>query len=100
MAAGDPGRGRRADDDPDVHVIVLQGAGDAFCAGYDLKLYAEEGDGFQPPVWDPIKDYRLMKRNTDDFFTPLALTEADHRQGARARGGGRQRHRAVAATWW
>ena len=58
-----------ADDDPDVHVIVLQGAGDAFCAGYDLKVFAEQGDSFQPPVWDPIKDYRLMKANTDGFFT-------------------------------
>lgn len=38
---------RRANDDPGVHVIVLQGAGRSFCSGYDLKLSAEEGQGTQ-----------------------------------------------------
>jgi enoyl-CoA hydratase len=58
-----------ANDDRDVHVIVLRGTGRSFCAGYDLKEFAEAGEGTQPPVWDPIKDYRFMKGNTDDFFT-------------------------------
>jgi enoyl-CoA hydratase len=66
-----PGEIRRAvesaNDDPSVHVIVLRGEGRAFCAGYDLKLAAEAGIGTQGPVWDPIRDYRGMKRNTDDF---------------------------------
>lgn len=57
----------RANDDPNVHVIILSGAGRAFCAGYDLKRYAEAGEAFQPPVWDPIKDFQMMKRNTDHF---------------------------------
>lgn len=56
-----------ANQDPDVHVIILAGSGKAFSAGYDLKRYAEQGEAFQPPVWDPIKDYAFMKRNTDDF---------------------------------
>jgi enoyl-CoA hydratase len=68
-----PGELRRAveaaNDDPEVHVIVLQGAGRSFCAGYDLKAFAEGGVGTQGAVWDPIKDYRAMKRNTDDFMT-------------------------------
>jgi enoyl-CoA hydratase len=61
-----------ANADDRVHVIVLQGAGDAFCAGYDLKHYAE-GDSThqytQPMPWDPMRDYALMKRNTEDFMS-------------------------------
>ncbi len=62
----------RANADDNVRVIILRGNGKAFCAGYDLKQYAE-ADATprwrQGPIWDPIKDYREMKRNTDDFFT-------------------------------
>ena len=56
-----------ANDDPSVHVIVLEGAGRAFCSGYDLKRFAEGGVGTQGAVWDPIRDYRGMKKNTDAF---------------------------------
>lgn len=58
----------RANDDDGVRVIVVQGAGRAFCAGYDLKLYAEAGEEHQGEVWDPVRDYRLMRANTDSFF--------------------------------
>jgi enoyl-CoA hydratase len=58
-----------ANADRDVRVIVVQGAGRAFSAGYDLKLYAEEGVGFQGEVWDPIQDFQMMKANTDNFFS-------------------------------
>ncbi len=55
-----------ANDDPAVHVIVVAGAGRAFCAGYDLTEYAEQGIATQDVLWDPIADFRMMKRNTDD----------------------------------
>jgi enoyl-CoA hydratase len=62
----------RADADPDVHVIVLTGAGEAFCSGYDLQHYAEAPrptTGSQEMPWDPMQDYRMMKSNTEDFMS-------------------------------
>ncbi len=62
-----------ANDDDDVHVIVVQGAGRAFCAGYDMKESAESaGDhewlqGDMP--WDPMQDYRWMKGANDDIMS-------------------------------
>ncbi len=69
-----PGEIRRAVEqanaDDDVHVIVLEGAGRAFCAGYDLKTYAEGATPLiQEMPWDPMQDYRIMKGFTDDFFS-------------------------------
>jgi enoyl-CoA hydratase len=69
-----PGEIRRAVEaanaDPRVHVIVLAGAGRAFCAGYDLKAFAESGNEvIQDMPWDPMLDYRIMKGWTEDFFS-------------------------------
>ncbi|MEM6775622.1 MAG: crotonase/enoyl-CoA hydratase family protein [Pseudomonadota bacterium] len=61
----------RAENDPDVHVIVLQGAGKGFCGGYDLVEYAEAGGemhGNQEMPWDPTLDFAMMSRNTEDFM--------------------------------
>jgi enoyl-CoA hydratase len=63
-----------ANADGGVHVIVLSGAGRAFCAGYDLTYYAEAagGDGnavTQDMPWDPMKDYAFMMRNTELFMS-------------------------------
>lgn len=60
-----------ANEDERVHVIVLAGEGKAFCAGYDLKKFAEgnpKNRWNQTMPWDPMRDYRGMKANTDDFF--------------------------------
>ena len=56
-----------------VHVIVLDGAGRAFCAGYDLQDFGE-GRVDHPcqqerQPWDPMADYAAMKGYTEDFMS-------------------------------
>jgi enoyl-CoA hydratase len=61
-----------ANQDDEVHVIVLEGAGKGFCGGYDLQYFGE--NDMEHPCqqekfpWDPLDDYAYMKRNTDDFM--------------------------------
>ena len=61
-----------ADSDPDIHVIILSGAGKAFCAGYDLEHYSTESETnnvIQGMPWDPMKDYQFMWKNTQHFMS-------------------------------
>ncbi len=62
----------RANWDDGVHVIVLSGAGRAFCSGYDLNLFAERPrpcPGSQDMPWDPMLDYQWMERFTQCFMS-------------------------------
>ncbi len=60
-----------ADNNEQVHIIILSGKGDAFCAGYDLKAYANENTGSvtQKMPWDPMRDYKWMWANTEHFMS-------------------------------
>ena len=67
-----------AEADEEVHVIIVEGAGRAFCAGYDMVVLAEETP-LTPKVehplqqekrpWDSMVDYQVMKRHTEAFMS-------------------------------
>ena len=78
----------RADLDPNVHVILVSGRGEGFCAGFDLSAYADRTgsaggtgayhgtslDGKTQAVnhlpnqpWDPMIDYQMMSRFVRGF---------------------------------
>ncbi len=77
----------RADLDPQVHVILVSGRGEGFCAGFDLSAYADGTssaggadlngtvlDGKTQAVnhlpnqpWDPMIDYQMMSRFVRGF---------------------------------
>ena len=85
----------RADLDPNVHVILVSGRGEGFCAGFDLSAYAEGsssaggGGPYKDTVlygktqainhlpdqpWDPMIDYQMMSRFVRGF---ASLMHAD-----------------------
>src|ERR1700685_3417778 len=67
-----------AERDPAVKVIVLRGAGRAFCAGYDF------GEGFQgwddymntDGQWDPGKDFAMVTAPTGPHQKFIAIRRA------------------------
>jgi enoyl-CoA hydratase len=70
-----PGEIRAAVDwavaDEQVHVIVVEGAGKGFCGGYDLAIAESQADHpcqQERQPWDPLADYAVMRRWTDDIM--------------------------------
>jgi len=63
-----------ADARVDVNVVILEGAGKDFCAGYDLAgAYAGFKDGETPP-WNDA-DYRSMNASIDDDCWNMEQTQ-------------------------
>ena len=60
-----------ADDRKSIHCVVLQGAGQDFCAGYDLAPRDAGADGFDPAL------YRQGAANVDDDIWRLERNQAD-----------------------
>ena len=67
-----------AEAEEEVHVIVVEGEGRAFCAGYDMVVLAEDTPltpGVDNPLqqekrpWDSMVDYAVMKRHTEAFMS-------------------------------
>jgi enoyl-CoA hydratase len=48
------------EDDPDASVAVLTGAGDHFCAGYDLKALTAVGMAYEPEGVGPMGPSRML----------------------------------------
>eukprot|EP00013_Stygamoeba_regulata_P022637 CAMPEP_0177657784 /NCGR_PEP_ID=MMETSP0447-20121125/16409_1 /TAXON_ID=0 /ORGANISM="Stygamoeba regulata, Strain BSH-02190019" /LENGTH=246 /DNA_ID=CAMNT_0019162241 /DNA_START=32 /DNA_END=769 /DNA_ORIENTATION=- len=62
----------KANLDSQVHIILLSGAGAGFCAGYDLKEFAEAAGpnaGVQAMPWDPMVDFGVMGAATAHFMS-------------------------------
>lgn len=61
-----------AEADDTTHVIVLDGAGRAFCAGYDLVDFGSGRDAHpcqqEAYPYDAMDDYAAMKGYTEDFM--------------------------------
>lgn len=58
--------------DPQVHVIIVEGAGKGFCGGYDLNSAGQRTDHpclQEGHPWDPMDDYATMKSYTNDIMS-------------------------------
>jgi enoyl-CoA hydratase len=59
----------RAQEDAQVRVVRLRGAGSSFCAGYDIGWGSEEMESAEAGTpWDPLADYAMMRRFVDAYM--------------------------------
>jgi enoyl-CoA hydratase len=57
-----------ANRDPEIRVIILEGAGDSFCAGFDFSAGLEHYPGLGEGEWDPGRDAMGV---TNPFTGPI-----------------------------
>ncbi|WP_438397345.1 enoyl-CoA hydratase/isomerase family protein [Caballeronia sp. DA-9] len=63
----------KADEDPGVNVVVIRGAGRAFCAGHDLD---EDAEGMRSSTYQSIYQYRAHYfKQFEDFTTPWRISK-------------------------
>src|SRR5207244_13420657 len=70
-----------ANEDGAVRVMVLSGAGRAFCAGYALDWGTRAEEATQREMagdWDPVRDYEGMSRNVKVFMSLRESQKAGH----------------------
>eukprot|EP01130_Rhizamoeba_saxonica_P017830 TRINITY_DN873_c0_g1_i23.p1 TRINITY_DN873_c0_g1~~TRINITY_DN873_c0_g1_i23.p1 ORF type:complete len:277 (+),score=55.98 TRINITY_DN873_c0_g1_i23:1322-2152(+) len=62
---------KQANNDDDVHVIVLTGNGSSFCSGYDLSMASTPRPtaGSQSMPWDPTIDFKWMYELTECYMS-------------------------------
>lgn len=59
---------RNANQDPDVKVIILQGAGDNFCGGFDFSGGLEHYDGIRERDYDPGMDVHWVTNRYTSYI--------------------------------
>ncbi len=60
---------REANRDPEVRVIVLEGAGDSFCGGFDFSGGLEHYGGLQETGYDPGMDVHMVTNQYTSYMS-------------------------------
>lgn len=62
---------RQCDKDPDVRVVIITGAGDAFCVGLDLNDVRERGENSTPVDTDGQPTQRVLRTYPFQISKPV-----------------------------
>lgn len=93
----------RANADPAIRVVILTGAGPAFCAGGDVKDMVSRTGMFAGAAEEVRRQYRAgvqrIPRALETLEVPLPLGLFRICCGCRRRGGRRANLRLVPGTW-